>query len=78
MKKIILYAFFNIIISPAFGQIDLKNYSTSYAGDPGQKTPMIIVARMDDGMYFLNASTAKYSATHHTFCVSLLTIYATT
>jgi two-component system, LytTR family, sensor kinase len=34
-----------------YGQVDLSHYSTSYAGDPAQKKPMIIIARLDNGMY---------------------------
>ena len=38
MKKILLIAFLNMAFIQIFGQVDLKDYSTSYAGDMGKKT----------------------------------------
>jgi two-component system, LytTR family, sensor kinase len=61
MKKILFPVFFNMVFTPIFGQIDtsqmafgqinLHNYSTSFSGDMAQKTPLLIVATPNNGIY---------------------------
>ncbi len=51
MKKILFIITLTIFKFHAHGQVDLKNYSTSFTGDVGSKGPMIIVATLDQGLY---------------------------
>jgi two-component system, LytTR family, sensor kinase len=51
MKKTVVAASLLLGTSALFGQIDLKQYSTSYNAGNDPSKPMLIIARPDKGMY---------------------------
>jgi two-component system, LytTR family, sensor kinase len=51
MKKIVIAASLLLGTSSLVGQIDLKQYSTSYGAGNDPSKPMLIIARPDKGMY---------------------------